>query len=296
MYVPELPEFRSLVKEDKPLLDSYFHETQPQISELTFTNLFVWNEAEPVQLSRFEESVLLQRKRIRDDTSYVLPPVGRQIITELVRSLTQNPNFHVPALYGITGEQSELLKKEGWTVQPERDDWDYVYRVSDLADLPGDKYHAKRNFIARCLAEHDCRYASIGSKEINDCLQLQTKWCNLRRCDETPGLEAENHAIRTLFETYEYLAVVGGAVYVEDNLEAFTIAEPLNKNTAVIHFEKANPEIEGLYQLINQSFCQNSLRAFEFVNREQDLGLPGLRKAKLSYHPHHMVEKSIVQL
>lgn len=296
MFVPELPTFRNLAKEDKRLLDSFFHEIQPEISELTFTNLFVWNNSEPVQLSRFEETVLLQRKRIRDGTTFMLPPLGRQVITDLIRSLMQNPNFHLPPLYGITSEQSELLKNEGWTIKPERDDWDYVYRVSDLADLPGDRYHSKRNFIARCLSEHDCRYASIGPSEIKDCLQLQTKWCNLRKCGEAPGLEAENYAIRTLFENYEYLGVIGGAVYVDSNLEAFTAAEPLNKNTVVIHFEKANPEIEGLYQVINQWFCQKALRTFEFVNREQDLGLPGLRKAKLSYHPNHMVEKSIAQL
>ncbi len=231
MFVPELPTFRNLAKEDKPLLDSFFHEIQPEISELTFTNLFVWNNSEPVQLSRFEETVLLQRKRIRDGTTFMLPPLGRQVITDLIRSLMQNPNFHLPPLYGITSEQSELLKNEGWTIKPERDDWDYVYRVSDLADLPGDRYHSKRNFIARCLSEHDCRYASIGPSEIKDCLQLQTKWCNLRKCGEAPGLEAENYAIRTLFENYEYLGVIGGAVYVDSNLEAFTAAEPLNKNT-----------------------------------------------------------------
>jgi hypothetical protein len=256
----------------------------------------VWNNSEPAQLSRFEETVLLQRKRIRDDRTFMLPPLGGQVITDLIRSMMQNPSSHVPPLYGITSEQSELLKNEGWTIQPERDDWDYVYRVSDLADLPGDRYHSKRNFVARCLSEHDCRYAPIGPSEINDCLQLQTKWCNLRKCGETPGLEAENYAIRTLFENYEYLGVIGGAVYVDNKLEAFTVAEPLNKKTEVIHFEKANPEIEGLYQVINQWFCQKALRTFEFVNREQDLGLPGLRKAKLSYHPHHMVEKSIAQL
>jgi hypothetical protein len=111
-----------------------------------------------------------------------------------------------------------------------------------------------------------------------------------------PGLEAENTAIKTVFENYDYLRVAGGVVYVDDKLEAFTLAERLSRDTAVVHFEKANPEIEGLYQVINQWFCKEALGSFKFVNREQDLGIPGLRKAKGSYHPHHMVEKCIVHI
>jgi hypothetical protein len=168
--------------------------------------------------------------------------------------------------------------------------------TNDLAELPGDKYDAKRNFVTRCLSKHTCRYASIGPSEINECLQLQTQWCNLRNCSLVPGLEAENTAIKAVFDNYAYLGIIGGAVYVDDKLEAFTLAEPLNDNTAVVHFEKANPEIEGLYQVVNQWFCQKALRNLKFVNREQDLGLPGLRKAKESYYPHYMVEKHVAQI
>jgi hypothetical protein len=87
------------------------------------------------------------------------------------------------------------------------------------------------------------------------------------------------------------LNVFGGAIYVDGCLEAFALGEKLNENTAVVHFEKANPEIRGLYQLINQWFCKNVLQGFTYVNREQDLGSEGLRRAKISYRPHHMVEK-----
>jgi hypothetical protein len=295
LYVPEFTSFRNLEREDKSLLSSFFHEIQPQISELTFTNLFVWNGSEPVMLSRFEETLLLSRLRIRDGKTFLLPPLGRQSLTNLLRSLrTENLGYNVPPLYGVTSEQYELLSAEGWSVEPDRDDWDYVYSVSDLANLPGDKYHAKRNFVTRCLSKHECRYTDIGPSEIRDCLNLQTQWCNLRDCSENAGLEAENSAIRTLFENYGYLDVAGGAVYVDGQLEAFSVAEPLNGNTAVVHFEKANLEIEGLYQLINQWFCQKALGKFTYVNREQDLGVHGLRKAKLSYHPHHMIEKYVV--
>lgn len=298
MQFPEFPTFRKLSLEDKLLLDSLFREMQPQISELTFTNLFVWNDSEPVVLSSLGQTVLLQRKRFRDSQTYLLPPLGNEPLASVLKTLREASLMHaeVRPLYGLVPEQVRQLGEEKSSVEPDRDDWDYVYLTSDLSDLPGDKYHPKRNFVTRCLSKYHCRYAVIGASEINDCLQLQTEWCNLRNCSMVPGLEAENTAIKRAFENYEALRVSGGAVYVDGKLEAFTLSEALNDETAVIHFEKANPEIEGLYQVINQWFCQKALGVFRFVNREQDLGIPGLRKAKQSYYPHHMVEKHVLHL
>lgn len=297
MKLPEFPSSRNLALEDKPLLDSLLKYIQPQISELTFTNLFAWNGSEPVQISRLEETVLLQRRRLRDGKTFLLPPLGKQPLTSVLRLLrTASTMSYQVSFCGIVPEQVQQLGREGIKVEPDRDDWDYVYLTSDLADLPGDKYHAKRNFISRCLSRYKCKYVNIGPSEVKNCLELQTEWCSLRNCSMVSGLEAENTAIKTAFDHFEYLGIFGGAVYIDNKLEAFTLAEPLNDETAVVHFEKANTEIEGLYQVINQWFCQEALRSFRFVNREQDLGMPGLRKAKQSYHPHHMVEKNVVYL
>jgi hypothetical protein len=295
--IPEFPGFRKLTFEDKALLEAQFREMQPQISELTFTNLYVWNETEPVQLSRLDRTVLLQRKRIADGKNVLFPPWTNEpistVLEDLRKAAAENPTEIF--LYGIDSKQAAQLSQQ-YRVSPDRDNWDYVYLSSDLADLPGDKYHSKRNFVTRCLNDHKCDYAKLDVPVVSDCLQLQTEWCNLRQCGSVPGLEAENRAIKTIFERYSQLNVFGGAVYVDDKLEAFTLSESLNKDTAVIHFEKANPQIIGLYQLVNQWFCQNTLRPYTYINREQDLGILGLRKAKLSYHPHHMTEKYILTM
>jgi hypothetical protein len=297
MQLPEFPRFANLTLEDKPFFDLLFEQTQPQVSELAFTNLFVWSASEPVQVSQLDEVVLIQRRRLRDSATFLLPPLGKMAMSEVVRRLeAMSFETRLPPFYGFSPQQVQQLGNEFEKVESDRDDWDYVYLTSDLADLPGDKYYPKRNFISRCLSKYECRYSNVGPKEIQDCLQLQTQWCNLRSCSEVQGLEAENTAIKTTFENYERLGIFGGAVYVDGRLEAFTLSEPLNDDTAVIHFEKANPEIEGLYQLVNQWFCQKSLGKFKYVNREQDLGIPGLRKAKESYYPHHMVEKHIAYL
>jgi hypothetical protein len=125
---------------------------------------------------------------------------------------------------------------------------------------------------------------------------MHASWCNLRQCDIVPGLAAENYAVRETFLHYNKLNVMGGAILIEDRIEAFTIAEQLNENTAVVHFEKANPDITGLYQVINQWFCAKTLSRYTNVNREQDLGVPGLRRAKMSYHPVDFVKKYKVTL
>jgi hypothetical protein len=117
------------------------------------------------------------------------------------------------------------------------------------------------------------------------------RWCAARNCGVDPGLCDEYRAIRQLLEHYEQLDVTGAAVRVDGAVQAFSMGEALSPDTAVIHVEKAMPDIEGLYQVMNQWFCRDQLGGFDYVNREQDLGVPGLRKAKLSYHPHHMVKK-----
>ena len=125
---------------------------------------------------------------------------------------------------------------------------------------------------------------------------METNWCNLRNCEADPSLEAEHKAIKELFNRFTDLNALGGAILINNNVEAFTIGEKLNSNSAVIHFEKANPEVPGLYQVINQQFCSQEFRQFKYVNREQDLGILGLRQAKMSYHPTFFIEKFLATI
>jgi hypothetical protein len=111
-----------------------------------------------------------------------------------------------------------------------------------------------------------------------------------------PGLLNESIAIKEAFTHFDELGLKGGAILVNEKLEAFTLGEPLNRDTVVIHIEKANSAYEGLYSLINQAFLENEWSEYTYVNREQDLGEEGLRKAKESYFPHHMVNKYTLTL
>jgi hypothetical protein len=110
-----------------------------------------------------------------------------------------------------------------------------------------------------------------------------------------PGLFNESISIKEALTHFERLRVKGGAILIDGKIEAFTLGEPLNPNTVVIHIEKANSAYEGLYTLINQAFLENEWPEYTYVNREQDLGEEGLRKSKESYFPHHMINKYAIR-
>jgi uncharacterized protein len=227
----------------------------------------------------------------------LLPPIGKRESADVVQELTSHiDKKQLPPMYGVDEKQSESFWKLGFVVRSVRNSWDYVYLTEDLINLPGKKYYVKRKNINRCLGEHKAEYKPIKDDIIDECLNMQTNWCNLRNCEATFGLEAENKAIKELFSHFKELNVFGGVVLIDGKVEAFTVGEQLNKDTAVIHFEKANPDIFGLYQVVNQWFCANALKGFKYVNREQDLGIPGLRQAKMSYNPAFFVEKFLATI
>lgn len=290
--VPTFPKVRDLRFKDQVILQQVFQIHPPNISEYTFTNLYVWQTTHPVQISQLTSTLLILRFNAALNHMMFLPPIGNTPLQTLITSLRKYRKHSIPlTLYGLSFDQANVLKQFGYKIVELRENWDYLYRVSDLINLPGEKYYSKRKNINKCLENHNLQYSPITTAVISQCLQLQTSWCNLRQCDLNPGLAAENYAIRETFLHYNELNLIGGAIFIDDRVEAFTIAEQLNDDTAVVHFEKANPQITGLYQVINQWFCSKALSEYTFVNREQDLGIPGLRRAKMSYHPVEFIKK-----
>ena len=294
--VPLFPDFRPILLEDKKLLAEYLKASEPQISEYTFANLYVWRKSDHAALSKRDNMLLVKVLRYPDSREVLLAPLGSNDIAQTFRDLTHDSGGKkLPPVYGLSKAQAEVLAKAGFSVKLDRDNSDYVYLVKDLSELPGTRYHSKRQAIRRVLSEHKCEYVPITPDTAELCLQLQEEWCNLMDCNESEGLREEDQAIKEIFLHYERMDVFGAAISVDGELQAFTIGERLNGDTAVIHFEKANPKIRGLYQLVNNWFCKNGLTDYTYVNREQDLGEAGLRRAKEGYHPHHMVEKYVAE-
>jgi len=290
---PEFAQFKDLSLEEKPLFDTVFNLFPPVISEFTFTNLFIWRHAYQLKISRLKNLLCLLSDR--GENSFFFPPIGEGDMVECYRILLQYLEGK-GALSKIARVPEALVAKmdwkaEGFVAELDRAQSDYIYLTEDLIKLEGRKYHRKRNHIKQFKEKYSYQYIPLTSEWISECLRLETEWCDLRHCEAIPGLLNESIAIKEAFTHFEELGLKGGAILINGKVEAFTLGDPLNPETVVIHIEKANPAYEGLYSLINQAFLENQWSGYTYVNREQDLGEEGLRKAKESYFPHHMVNK-----
>ncbi len=291
--VPTYPEFRNLRLSDRPLLVSQLKKFPPQISELTFTSLFSYRISDRTKISQIDNTILVKIFPETANEEVFFPPIGATDIASVINAVDSSNSDC--AFCGLNRGQAESLERIGFNIEPDQNNWDYVYLVNDLSELKGPKYHSKRREIKQCLATHKCEYSPITRELVDRCLQLQEEWCNAMNCEESQSLRDENLAVRETFLNFAESGVFGGVVIVEGRLEAFTMGEQLNADTALVLFEKANPRIRGLYQVVNQWFCQNALKKYEFANRGQDVGDLGLRRAKQSYRPHHMVEKYVAR-
>lgn len=283
-------QFDPLKFEHKELVEEYLRRYPPEISEHTFTNLFAWRDNRPVSLTEWNGTLVLVLE-CEEGQCLLGPPVGDYDPEELLARLA---HAGVETARRIPEVTAEVLRDLGMSTEKDRDNSDYVYRRDDLAQLEGRRYHRERNLVNQCLSRWHCEYEEINPDNLDEVSELQQRWCDAH--EMTPGLRKESDAIGQALNRYEQLGLRGGAVRVEGRMQAFTMGERLNEDTAVVHFEKAMKRYKGLYQVVNQWFCRDELSEFKFVNREQDLGIPGLRRAKKSYNPHHMVTKFVAAI
>jgi hypothetical protein len=289
----KLDGFKPLDIYDKEIITEYLKQDLPRISELTFTNLFIWRHRSQIQWREFEGTLLIILDP-RGGTPYGMPPVGTgdkslalDFLGKELGKITDD--VRVCRVDKCTVEQ--YVHPDKYQVVPDPDQSDYVYLTDNLINLSGRKYHRKKNHVNRFYRDNDFEYEDLSIDRVECFLEMQEDWCQIRNCAEDLELLQEDRAIFEAMKFFEDLDFEGGAIKIDNKIEAFSLGEPLSPDTAVIHIEKANPKIPGIYAAINQLFCENTWSEMKFINREQDLGSEGLRKAKQSYHPHHMVEK-----
>lgn len=291
--VTDIRGFKLLEFEDKEIFDGFLREDPPGISELTFTNLFMWRRKHR-PLWRIREDCLLIIFQPEGRPPFGLFPVGkgdrREALEFLLRELASVAS---EGTIRLVDEQRMKAHADPvrFTMEFDRDNSDYVYLVKDMIELSGNRYHRKKNHLNQFMKNYQYEYRPLSAELVTSVLEMQESWCRMRECVLDPSLLAEDFAVREALMKYGQLDYSGAAILIEGKVKAFTLGEPLNSNTVVEHFEKADPEIPGLYAAINQLFCRNAWSHMEYVNREQDLGVEGLRKAKESYLPHHMVNK-----
>jgi len=297
---PTFPNFRPIRLEDRDVLHNAFFSYQPETSELTFTTCFIWRTFYHFSWCWLGDTIVFLCKPLRG-ALHAMEPIGPAPRTEVVRTLLrwlrEEKGVTSPSVERADSRlAAEVAQAPDLTVLPVREHFDYLYSTADLISLPGRKYHAKRTHIRKFLSGASYAYARLDRTLLAGCLNLADRWCRHRRCEEDMGLTEERGAVLEAIRHFEELHIEGGAILVRDRVEAFAMGELLNEQTAVIHVEKANPEMPGLYPLINQTFARECWKATQFINREEDLGDEGLRKAKMSYHPCRLVEKFRITL
>jgi uncharacterized protein len=297
---PEFPDFKPIELQDRDLFDRIIKEYQPKVSEWTFTNLFIWRGYYGFQWSIYKDWLMVICPDARDGI-YAMEPIGppsrREPATILLEWLSNEKKVADPRIERADKLlASELEGLDRFMIEEAREHFDYVYLREELVQLAGNKYRSKRNHINQLFRAYNFIYDDLDAQHVGDCLELQERWCEQKRCEEDMNLLSEWGAVREILEHYSALELKGGVIMVGNKVMAFTIGELLNSETAVVHIEKADPEIPGLYQVINQQFCEKAWENVLYINREQDLGLPGLREAKLSYYPDHFVEKFRIRL
>ena len=299
MDVPCYPHFREINPEDRSRFQDYFTCSPPQISEYTFTNLFIWHYYYHLSWCFWDGCICILTQS-KDSQPFFLPPICKDNFRERTSEFLKHLKKQgiTPLMHRVPEDlvNQHIKSHSHFEITLDRDNCDYLHLTQDLIKLEGNKFHGKRNHINKFKKSHSYIYKSLTPDLVPDCLEMESEWCNLKHCEMFSSLIGEERAIYEALKNIEKLDFKGGVILIDGKVEAFALGEQLNSQTAVIHIEKANPTFDGLYQLINQEFCAHEWKTFSYINREQDLGEEGLRKAKLSYHPHHLVNKYTVQL
>jgi len=296
-------EFAEITIDSKTVFDNYIRQHNVQISELTFTNFFAWRYYYKFRYAVIADLLCVVSFPYMGEP-FAMMPIGNineekfaEAFSKIKRYFTKNGLR--PLFKKITRDELAFFK--GRTASEEsvvfdRDNSDYLYNTADLANLRGKKYDGKRNHINKFKRLHTYEYVALDCSLLDECVRIMEQWCRAKNCSCRSGDYCERIANMEILRNFEILGCKGALIKTDGSFEAFTVGEMLNKDTAVIHIEKANSAIDGLYTFINQQFVLREWSETAYINREQDLGEEGLRKAKLSYHPVRLIEKFTVYI
>ena len=271
---------------------AHFGLCSEKTSDYTFVNIWAWSDERQYELAFASD---FYWPRVNHPAPVLWAPVGNweEADWELIL-----PDLHpggtvferVPEALGNLW--AERLG-ERITLEDQRSEWEYVYSVEELVELKGNKFHKKKNLLKQFQRSYEYVYKTLTRDDLEDVLEMQQLWCEWKSCRDIPGLRAENHAISRVLKNaaHHFPDLICGALYVKDMMIAYAVGEPVTDEMAVVHFEKGLTDYKGVYQAINQIFLENSCSSFLWVNREQDMGVDGVRQAKESYNPARFLKK-----
>ncbi|HPG30358.1 MAG TPA: phosphatidylglycerol lysyltransferase domain-containing protein [bacterium] len=286
--------------EDKPVLTGYLKPCNNILCDYNFTNLYSWGHIFQTKWALFENSLILYNSR----EDYILSPCANTACRseknesgEILR-VTPEKLINISDSFIKSGKSGNfiLLDKdfveklkdalEKWfDIIPDENNADYIYSTIKLVELKGKKLHKKKNLISQFVRENpDYVVAELTPADKKACFDLSEKWCKTKNCDKL-GFSHETSALLKVFEKFEELEAGGLVIKLKNEPVAFSVFSKQNSETYTVHYEKFDSEIKGAGQIINWETAKYLLDKCKYINREQDMGIEGLRQAKKSYDP-----------
>lgn len=282
-------EFRPIRLEDKALFQRYSFKSGTQNCDMSFANIYCWQDTYHSEIAEYGGFLLIRFVYGAGETGY-MQPIGEGDVRDVIARLHEDAASRGSALriVGITQqpwrERIEELFPDRFAFSAPRSLCDYIYLAEDLAALQGSHYKPKRNHINRFRSLYDYRYEPLTAENMGDCMALNRLWQQMRD-DHSASEREEQAAMQRAFADFEALGLRGGVLYANGKVAAFTYGSPINPDTFCTHVEKADTDFDGAGAMINMLFAQDLAGEYKYINREEDLGIEGLRFSKLSYRP-----------
>lgn len=292
--------FKDITLEDKEAITSITMNSERKNCDLSFSNLCSWRFMYDTKFA-IVDGFLLFKFHMNNQLAYMMP-VGEGDLKKILEVIIDDAASEGKSflMYGVCNNMKDEIEKlmpDKFDFSSNRDYVDYIYLRTDLAELKGKKFQPKRNHANKFYKTYtDYEYVPITADRISECLRLEEEWCKANDCEQQNGLGNERKSLTYALNHFDELGLTGGILYVNGKIAAFTFGMPINHETFGVHVEKADTQIEGAYNVINQEFAKHIPEQFVYLNREEDLGIEGLRKAKLSYQPTILLEKNIARL
>lgn len=287
--------FKDITPADKAVITSYTLDSPRRNCDLSFSNLCSWRFLYGTQYAVMDGFLLL-KFWAAGELVYMMP-IGQGDLRHVLDALMDDAHHEGQplCLLGICTDMCDELEElmpGQFTFTADRDYADYLYLRTDLATLAGKKLQPKRNHVNKFKRTYpDYQYTPITPDRIGECLDLEAEWCLANNCQQHEGTGNERRALTYALDHFEELGLTGGILHVGGRIAAFTFGMPINRDTFGVHVEKADTSIEGAYAMINYEFANHVPPQYVYLNREEDLGIEGLRKAKLSYQPAIILQK-----
>jgi len=289
--------WKELSLSDKELINSYYDREPVRNCEFTFANNILWKPFYEVHYAVVEDSLVFKSG---DGDLSVSFPIGAKDVKAAIDALAEwFYQKKLPFKLHLVSPQQFSILEELWPgrflAEYNRDEADYVYEREKLVKLSGKSYHGKKNHCNKFKSLYpDWCYEPITDANVQECKEMAQKWWRLNDDHEEGEKSEEIQVTMQALEQLGQLDLTGGLLRADGRVVAFAIGEPCGKDMFVVHFEKAFSDVPGAYSMINQQFAEHAMEGYRYVNREDDAGSEGLRRAKLSYHPVFLMEMGIV--